>query len=67
MACVNFWAATYLFGIIEGVHGIKPSVTLDFMSNSPLLYMYKKAKCNLLGGFCSLSDVTEMFLMHPFN
>ena len=30
--------------IIEGVHEIKPSVTLDFVSNSPLLYMYKKAK-----------------------
>ena len=45
--------------IIEGLHEIKPLVTLAFMSNSPLLYMYKKAKCNLLGGeSCHLSDVT---------
>ena len=39
----------------------KPSVTLDCMFKSP--FSLKKAKSNFLGGYCSLSNITqELFL-----
>ena len=51
--CLDF----VLSSAIEGVHGKKPKVILDLMSNSP--FVYKEVNLsNLLGEYCSLSDVT---------